>query len=80
MSVEQTHARGRLSLRNATKADPDRNMLDSEPVYTLSHQRCLPLQLLRPPRAIGRHDENGAIRCFLIDAIQFEEVKAALSS
>jgi hypothetical protein len=38
---------------------------------------CLSFQLLGPPRAIGQHDEDGAVPCFPTDEIQFEEVKAS---
>jgi hypothetical protein len=40
-------------------------------------QACLSFQLLRPPRAISQDDEDGTIRCFPTDAIQFEEIKAS---
>jgi hypothetical protein len=42
-------------------------------------QACLSFQLLGPPRAIDQHDEDGAIRCFPAEAIQFEQVKASQS-
>jgi hypothetical protein len=42
-------------------------------------QVYLSFQLLGPPRAIDQSDEDGAIRCFRADAIQFEEVKKSQS-
>jgi hypothetical protein len=42
-------------------------------------QVCVSFQFLGPPRAIGQHDEDGAIRRFPSDAIQFEEVKVSQS-
>jgi hypothetical protein len=52
-----------MEIRNADKADPDRNMPYSASLDSHSHQHCFPFELLGRPRAIGQHDENGTIEC-----------------
>jgi hypothetical protein len=50
-------------------------------VCSLSGQHSLPFQLLGPPCAINRHDDDaGAIQYLLTDTIQFEEAKTSQSN
>jgi hypothetical protein len=69
-----------LYFENATKADLEQNMSYSAFVSSLSLQRCLPFEFLRPSRAIRQHDDEAApCNAFQADSIQFEEAKASQS-
>jgi hypothetical protein len=65
---------------NATKADPDPNILYPVSVDSFSCQHCFTFQLLELSRAINQNNDSGVtINCFPTDAIQFKWAKASQS-